>query len=286
MSDRSQARLQRQRMLELQQEAADLEALKMTPEQFKILQDTFADVSIEFSDLDGLSWDTPEAREALRNWHAQQAARQHLPSADCIGLRVRGTRTRHSLSALLSPPPSSPSVGAVPISRTTSMRVSMGDDGDDSTEGTARERLTPFDSADTAPASPDKPLPSQNEEDRVQASDGSASASEQPAAALSQEGMSDSCSALGVSDLQHSGPAKPSVYSAWRAMIWRGDNKMFRNISPVLGPSNTDSEATSSVPASTSAPVSLATFRLSSRRRCRSLLACMLVAMDSPCLGM
>lgn len=31
ISDRSQARLQRQRMLELQQEAADLEALKMTP---------------------------------------------------------------------------------------------------------------------------------------------------------------------------------------------------------------------------------------------------------------
>ncbi len=56
------------------------------------------------------------------------------------------------------------------MSRTMSMRLCMGDiEGDEFTEGIVREQLVPFESAAMTPARPDKPLRSQNEEDRVHA---------------------------------------------------------------------------------------------------------------------
>ncbi|KAI0751927.1 hypothetical protein C8Q80DRAFT_1119527 [Daedaleopsis nitida] len=105
---RTAARVLRQRICELEQEEEDshILAVKMTPEEYKLLHDTFASVKGEFHDLDGLSWQTPQARQVLHDWHAKQAVRQRPPCASPGGLRTRRhNHRRGSLSVVLSPSP-------------------------------------------------------------------------------------------------------------------------------------------------------------------------------------
>ncbi|KAJ2973293.1 hypothetical protein NUW54_g12091 [Trametes sanguinea] len=85
LSDKAQQRLIRQAVIQAELEAEEREALRMTAEELKILQDSVASVKAEFLDLDGLSWDTPAARELLEQWHAEQAARQRAKSPDAAG---------------------------------------------------------------------------------------------------------------------------------------------------------------------------------------------------------
>ncbi len=172
----------------------------------------------------------------------------------------------------------------------------MGDDGDDSNEGTVRERLTPFDSADTAPASPDKPLPSQNEEDPVQASDGSASTSEQPAVALSQDGFvllreCRNCSQIsrthGPQNLQRTLRGAP-CFGAARTRCSGTYPRFSARPSPTLRrppPFLPRLRRPSRLPPS-ACPLEGVVVRRGSRLLSGSLLACTLVATDSPCLGM
>ncbi|KAH9940224.1 uncharacterized protein BXZ73DRAFT_75812 [Epithele typhae] len=74
-SDRVQARMTRQKRIEEEQEQEDREALRAIRAQREHhgLEAAFLDVRTEFSDLDGLSWESPDARQILLRWHAQQA---------------------------------------------------------------------------------------------------------------------------------------------------------------------------------------------------------------------
>ncbi|KAI0751925.1 hypothetical protein C8Q80DRAFT_607196 [Daedaleopsis nitida] len=109
ISERGQARLIRQKLLEDEQEWEDRLALGITPAELKILQASVASVKAEFADLDGLSWDTPSAQQLLLHWHAQQAARERSPHASPGGGHPRGVQIRRSLSSLISSTSSSPS---------------------------------------------------------------------------------------------------------------------------------------------------------------------------------
>ncbi|RPD68799.1 hypothetical protein L226DRAFT_540333 [Lentinus tigrinus ALCF2SS1-7] len=109
MSERAQARMVRQRILEYEQQLEDIEAMKMTPEELRTLQDSFAEVKTEFVDLDGQSWETATAREMLVDWHARQAMREEPVPFSPGGLRMRRPQPRRSLSALVSPSPYSSS---------------------------------------------------------------------------------------------------------------------------------------------------------------------------------
>ncbi|RDX40049.1 hypothetical protein OH76DRAFT_1476300, partial [Lentinus brumalis] len=68
ISEKAQARMIRQKILEHEQHAEELEALQVTPEELKTLRESFAAVKADFVDLDGQSWETPAAREMLVNW--------------------------------------------------------------------------------------------------------------------------------------------------------------------------------------------------------------------------
>ncbi|KAI0328327.1 hypothetical protein GY45DRAFT_1326459 [Cubamyces sp. BRFM 1775] len=85
LSDRAQQRLIRQAVIQAELEAEEREALKMTPEELKILQDSVKSVKAEFTDLDGLSWNTPAARELLEQWHAEQAVFRRAQSPEIAG---------------------------------------------------------------------------------------------------------------------------------------------------------------------------------------------------------
>ncbi|KAI8970763.1 hypothetical protein BD414DRAFT_233830 [Trametes punicea] len=105
LSGKAQQRLIRQAVIKAELEAEEREALKMTPEELKILQDSVASVKAEFSDLDGLSWDTPAARELLEQWHAEQAALQRSHSPYSIGgVPLRRSKAPCALSFPTSPP--------------------------------------------------------------------------------------------------------------------------------------------------------------------------------------
>ncbi|RPD53861.1 hypothetical protein L226DRAFT_617274 [Lentinus tigrinus ALCF2SS1-7] len=102
MSDKSQARMVRQKILEHEQQMEDLEASKVTAEDLQVLQQSFAGVKAEFMDLDGQSWDSPAAREMLVDWHAKQATREHSVEMSPSGLRMRHQQPRRSLAAVIS----------------------------------------------------------------------------------------------------------------------------------------------------------------------------------------
>ncbi|KAI0694098.1 hypothetical protein C8T65DRAFT_833550 [Cerioporus squamosus] len=144
ISDKFQARLDKLKMLEHEQQMEDLEVLKNTSrgqEDLQILQESFAAVKAEFMDLDGQSWDTPAAREMLVNWdvgvgiivsklssastivwlrtrwaqsdctvHRTACATGH-PRTSCLlkpgGVRMRHQQRRRSLAAVVSPDASS-----------------------------------------------------------------------------------------------------------------------------------------------------------------------------------
>ncbi|RDX40226.1 hypothetical protein OH76DRAFT_1490476 [Lentinus brumalis] len=72
ISEKAQARMIRQKILEHEQHVEELEALQVTPEELKTLQESFAAVKADFVDLDGQSWETPAAREMLVNWSAHE----------------------------------------------------------------------------------------------------------------------------------------------------------------------------------------------------------------------
>ncbi|KAL7278377.1 hypothetical protein ACG7TL_008357 [Trametes sanguinea] len=117
LSDKAQQRLMRQAVIQAELEAEEREALKMTPEELKTLQDSVASVKAEFLDLDGLSWDTPEGRELLAQWpppnrsqHAEQAARQRATSPDGAG----GVPLRHSKAPSALSFPESPVIDITP----------------------------------------------------------------------------------------------------------------------------------------------------------------------------
>ncbi|KAI1793603.1 hypothetical protein LXA43DRAFT_196929 [Ganoderma leucocontextum] len=137
-SDRAQARMIRQKLIEQEQEIEDREALKITPEELRILRDSFSSVKAEFTDLDGLSWDTPIARQVLLNWHAQQAARASLRSELDFGdLAHRMRRAGHtpsprrSLASIICPPGLSAS--APDLSELSTSTIRPEDDLSDST---------------------------------------------------------------------------------------------------------------------------------------------------------
>lgn len=44
----------------------------MTSEQYELLAETFVEVKAEFGDLDGMSWERPDAQAMLRQWKLQQ----------------------------------------------------------------------------------------------------------------------------------------------------------------------------------------------------------------------
>lgn len=54
--------------MERQQELEDRAHLGMTSEQHQLLSKTFESVKTEFEDLDGLSWESEDARGMLRDW--------------------------------------------------------------------------------------------------------------------------------------------------------------------------------------------------------------------------
>ncbi|KAH9846334.1 hypothetical protein C2E23DRAFT_853487 [Lenzites betulinus] len=68
LSDKAQQRLIRQAVAKAELEAEERDALRITAEEMCILQESVRSVKTEFADLDGLSWDTPEAREELAQW--------------------------------------------------------------------------------------------------------------------------------------------------------------------------------------------------------------------------
>ncbi|OSC97284.1 hypothetical protein PYCCODRAFT_1462020 [Trametes coccinea BRFM310] len=104
LSDKAQQRLMRQAVIQAELEAEEREALKMTPEELKTLQDSVASVKAEFMDLDGLSWDTPAGRELLAQWHAEQAARQRATSPEGAGgVPLRRSKAPSALSFPESP---------------------------------------------------------------------------------------------------------------------------------------------------------------------------------------
>ncbi|TBU52851.1 hypothetical protein BD310DRAFT_962386 [Dichomitus squalens] len=109
-SDRAQARIIRQKLLEHEQEIEDRQAFNITPEELRILTESFSSVKAEFTDLDGLSWETPLARQVLLAWHSQQAARsrgnhaQHLDFAILAGRIRRSPSSNRSLASILAPP--------------------------------------------------------------------------------------------------------------------------------------------------------------------------------------
>ncbi|PCH39018.1 hypothetical protein WOLCODRAFT_141049 [Wolfiporia cocos MD-104 SS10] len=70
--DKFAERMKRQREQEEEQRLQDLADVAMTAEQFASLQRSFADVKVEFADLDGLSWGTPEAQCLLARWYKSQ----------------------------------------------------------------------------------------------------------------------------------------------------------------------------------------------------------------------
>ncbi|KAI0751938.1 hypothetical protein C8Q80DRAFT_608098 [Daedaleopsis nitida] len=95
-------------------EKDESQEVDMTSEYFNnILEQSVSSVAAEFSDLDGLTWEKPEARQALHEYHAQRAVR---PRPDRGGLRTRGVHTRRSLSSLLSPTPSTQDSQGVSLS--------------------------------------------------------------------------------------------------------------------------------------------------------------------------
>ncbi|RDX42409.1 hypothetical protein OH76DRAFT_1411177 [Lentinus brumalis] len=134
ISDKFQARLDRVKMLEHEQQMEDLEALKHTPEDLRILQESFAAVKAEFVDLDGQSWDTPAAREMLVNWHEQQATRELPACLSPDGLRLRKHQRRRSLAAVVSPAASVDNI---------SVSLSEGAVADDIVRGRPTEVSTP-----------------------------------------------------------------------------------------------------------------------------------------------
>ncbi|EIW52235.1 uncharacterized protein TRAVEDRAFT_75291 [Trametes versicolor FP-101664 SS1] len=85
LSDKAQQRLMRMAVIQAELEAEEREALKITAEELQILQDSVKSVKAEFDDLDGLSWETPEAQQILDQWHAEQAARSRAHSLSHIG---------------------------------------------------------------------------------------------------------------------------------------------------------------------------------------------------------
>ncbi|RPD53841.1 hypothetical protein L226DRAFT_617256 [Lentinus tigrinus ALCF2SS1-7] len=99
-SERAEARMIRQKLLEMEQEFEEQEALKNHPEEMRILRESVASVKAEFSPLDGQSWDTPAGREELAR-HAQRAAQRkanHTPSpARLRASRLTSRRSRSSL---------------------------------------------------------------------------------------------------------------------------------------------------------------------------------------------
>ncbi|KAI0350731.1 hypothetical protein OH77DRAFT_1593303 [Trametes cingulata] len=108
LSGKAQQRLIRQAIAQAELEAEERQALLITPEELRILHESVKSVKAEFHPLDGLSWDTPQAREMLQQWHAEQAARQRALQR-------------------VSPSPSSPSAeleeqedlpGGIPLRRT------------------------------------------------------------------------------------------------------------------------------------------------------------------------
>ncbi|KAL1940921.1 hypothetical protein VTO73DRAFT_7557 [Trametes versicolor] len=85
LSDKAQQRLMRMAVIQAELEAEEREALKITAEELQILQDSVKSVKAEFDDLDGLSWETPEAQQILDQWHAEQAARSRAHSLSHLG---------------------------------------------------------------------------------------------------------------------------------------------------------------------------------------------------------
>ncbi|GBE88255.1 hypothetical protein SCP_1300700 [Sparassis crispa] len=69
VSDRAKMRMQRQKAIEEEQHMEDLEALKLTTDQRRMLLSPFTSVKVEFSDLDGLSWSDPAAQRLLEQWY-------------------------------------------------------------------------------------------------------------------------------------------------------------------------------------------------------------------------
>ncbi|KAM5529977.1 hypothetical protein V8D89_016355 [Ganoderma adspersum] len=128
-SDRAQARMIRQKLIEQEQEIEDLEALKVTAEELRILRDSFSSVKAEFTDLDGLSWDTPIARQVLLNWHAQQASLHDELSLGDLAHRMRraghSPSPRRSLASIMCPPGLSAS--APDLSDLSSSTINRGD---------------------------------------------------------------------------------------------------------------------------------------------------------------
>ncbi|KAI0628348.1 hypothetical protein C8Q77DRAFT_1162339 [Trametes polyzona] len=105
LSDKAQQRLMRQAVIQAELEAEEREALKMTAEELRILQESVKSVKAEFSDLDGLSWDTPQAREILEQWHAEQAARARPPSPTSHTGGIPMRRSNAVRPSSPSPPP-------------------------------------------------------------------------------------------------------------------------------------------------------------------------------------
>ncbi|KAI0363179.1 hypothetical protein BV20DRAFT_1126437, partial [Pilatotrama ljubarskyi] len=68
LSARAQQRLVRQAIAQAELDAEERLALAITHEDLQILHDSVRSVKAEFPDLDGLSWDTPQAREMLLQW--------------------------------------------------------------------------------------------------------------------------------------------------------------------------------------------------------------------------
>ncbi|OJT14752.1 hypothetical protein TRAPUB_8683 [Trametes pubescens] len=99
LSDKAQQRLMRMAIVQAELEAEERDALKITAEELQILQDSVKSVKAEFDDLDGLSWDTPEAQQILDQW----AARSRAHSLSHIG----GVPMRRS-NAQYTPPDASP----------------------------------------------------------------------------------------------------------------------------------------------------------------------------------
>ena len=54
--------------LERLQDLEDKQDIKMTSEQYELLAETFVEVKAEFGDLDGMSWERPDAQAMLRQW--------------------------------------------------------------------------------------------------------------------------------------------------------------------------------------------------------------------------
>ncbi|KAH9854777.1 hypothetical protein C2E23DRAFT_858056 [Lenzites betulinus] len=91
LSDKAQQCLIRQAVTKAELEAEERDALRITAEEMCLLPESVA----EFADLDGLSWDTPEAREELAQWPAQ--ARLRKPPSSASGRELVPATTPRSL---------------------------------------------------------------------------------------------------------------------------------------------------------------------------------------------